>query len=76
MWTPCSPAFFLVRPAAHVCSLCPRVSETDVVKSVASDDNEGAVAWDIPVVKALRGSGFLELLHRRVMVHAAGPAGS
>ena len=54
----------------------PRVSGADVVEAVASDDNEGAVAWDIPVVKALRGSGFLELLHRRVMVHAAGLAGS
>jgi len=52
------------------------VSETDVVKSVASDDNEGAVAWDIPVVKALRGVGFREVLHRRVTVYAVGPAGS
>ena len=33
--------FFLVRSAAQVCSLRPRVSEADVVESVASDDNEG-----------------------------------
>ena len=65
-----------MRSAAQVCSLCPRVSEADVVKSVASDDNEGAVAWDIPVVKALRGVGFREVLHRRVTVYAVGPAGS
>ena len=65
-----------MRSAAQVCSLCPRVSEADVVKSVANDDNEGTVAWDIPVVKALRSSGFLELLHRRVTVHAGGLTGS
>ena len=51
-------------------------SLSDVVKSVASDDNEGAVAWDIPVVKALGGVGFREVLHRRVTVYAVGPAGS